>query len=68
MFVGLTMLVLFLFSDIVDSPSFNLLVGGVVLLAFGIYLWFRDPPEPPEPSERFRTMRSFGKKKPPAKK
>lgn len=67
-FLGLVLLLLFLLSDMADMPAFNFLVGGVLALGFGVFLWLHDTRPPPAPSERFRTMRSLGKKKPPADK
>ena len=66
--VGLTMIGLFLLSDVANDPAFNLLVAGVLVLAFGVFLLLRSPSNPPAPSQRFGGVRSFGKKKPPAKK
>lgn len=66
--VGLTMIGLFLLSDVADNPAFDLLVIGVAVLGFGLFLLLRNPAKPPAPTERFRGVRSFGQKKPPAKK
>lgn len=60
--IGLGLIGLFILSDIAESPSCNYLVFGAVLLGLGIFLWFRDPPHPPEPTGRFRLLQRSKKK------
>lgn len=60
--LGIVLLALFVYSDIVQAPECNLLIFGGVSLGLGIFLWFRNPsPSPPE-SGRFRLLRSANKK------
>lgn len=68
MFLGVLLIALFILSDIADAPSCNLLVLGAVALVGGVLLWFRDPPQPEQRSDRFRLLRYSGKKKPDEKK
>lgn len=60
--VGLLLLALFVYSDLVKAPVCNLLVIGGFSLALGVFLWFRNPVPPQQPSGRFRILKSFGKK------
>ena len=53
---------LFVLSDMAQSPTCGFLFGGGALFALGVYLWFRDPTPPPQPTGRFRLLKSFGKK------
>ena len=59
--LGLMLIGLFILSDIARAPSCNFLIFGVASIAFGAYLWFKDPSPPPQPTGRFRIFRS-GKK------
>ena len=55
--LGLGLIGLFVLSDIAKTPTCNLLIFGGISLAFGIFLWFRDPAKPGPPPERFRILR-----------
>jgi hypothetical protein len=55
--IGLGLIGLFILSDIAESPTCNYLVIGAVLLALGIFLWFKDPRPPSEPTGRFSLLR-----------
>ena len=59
-FVLLGALLLFLFfaSDLAETPYFNLFFWGFLSLIFGTLLWRRGR-VPPEPSNRFRFIRSL---------
>ena len=61
--IGLGLIGLFILSDVADSPSCNYLVIGAILLGLGIFLWFKDPRQPPEPTGRFRLLQRSKKDK-----
>jgi hypothetical protein len=54
--IGLILLVIFFGTDQVNRPAYNYFCGGLVILAIGIYLYWRDRP-PAKPSGRFRILR-----------
>lgn len=58
--LGLLLIGMFVMADIAKVPSCNFFLFGAVSLGLGIFLWFRDPVKPGEPSGRFRILR--GKK------
>jgi hypothetical protein len=60
--IGLGLIGLFILSDIAESPTCNYLVIGAILLALGIFLWFKDPRPPSEPTGRFRLLQKSKKK------
>ena len=61
--MGSFLLILFFLSDFHHTPQFNLLFLGILGLALGIRL-IRRAWVPPEPSNRFRIIRSlFAKRK-----
>jgi hypothetical protein len=60
--VGLLLIGLFAYSDMVKAPVCNLLIFGGVTLALGVFLWFRNPAPPAQPTGRFRIFKGTGKK------
>jgi hypothetical protein len=60
--VGLFLVGLFAYSDMVKTPMCNLLIFGGVALGVGISLWFRSPAPPGQPNSRFRILKGAGKK------
>ncbi len=63
-FVGLILLVLFVFSDIAEQPQFGLFAGGAVCLILAVALWLTSPrPAPGEPPARFRTVKKLIQRK-----
>jgi hypothetical protein len=60
--LGIVLLALFAYSDIVQAPVCNLLISGGLSLGLGIFLWFRNPAPPPPETGRFRLFRSASKK------
>jgi hypothetical protein len=60
--VGLFLIGLFAYSDMVKAPVCNLLIIGGVTLALGVFLWFRNPTPPGQPTGRFRILKGAGKK------
>ena len=60
--LGITLIALFILSDMAKSPTYGLLVFGFVSLGLGIFMWFRDPPPPKEPTGRFRILKTMNKK------
>lgn len=61
--VGLLLVSLYIYSDMVKAPVCNLLLIGGSCLALGIFLWFRNPASPPQESGRFRILRKREKSK-----
>lgn len=59
--MGLFLIGLFIYSDIVDMPMCGLLVSGAVVLALGLFMWFRNPAPPPQPTGRFRLLQKKSK-------
>jgi hypothetical protein len=60
--IGLLLIGLFIYSDLVDAPACGYLFFGGITLAAGIYMWFRNPLPPPKPPDRFRLFRKQVKK------
>lgn len=60
--IGLGLIGLYILSDIAQAPSCNFIIFGGISLAFGIYLWMRDPKPPPQQTGRFRILKSGGMK------
>ncbi len=54
--IGLILLVIFFGTDQANRPAYNYFCGGLVILALGIYLYWRDRP-PAKSSGRFRIFR-----------
>ncbi len=54
--IGLILLVIFFGTDQMDRPAYNFFCGGLTIIIFGIYLYWRDRP-PAQPSGRFRLLR-----------
>ena len=67
MSVGALLIGLFILSDVADAPACGYLWIGLASLALGVFLWFRDPGPPPQPTERFRLLKSMQKKQNPKK-
>lgn len=61
-FIGLTLIGLFVYSDIARQADVSYLVLGVPVLLLGMLLFWRKPNAAQTPSERFRL---FQKKKKP---
>lgn len=57
--ISLIMLVLFVSSDIAQTPDYTMLLSGIALLVFAIMLSRRSRPPIVEHS-RFRTLRKIG--------
>ena len=60
-FIGLMLVVLFVFSDIAKSTDFNLLVVGGIAVLVGSFIRAATPKPPTEPVERFRLLRKRSK-------
>jgi hypothetical protein len=60
--VGLVLIGLYFYSDIVHSTTCNFLVFGGAALLLGVFLWMRSPAPPPKPTGRFRILKERGKK------
>ncbi len=58
MLIGFILLVLFIASDYLDQVNGWYLLFGVILFAFGVRLAWKGR-TPPEPSQRFRTMKKL---------
>ena len=56
--LGLFVVLLFIVSDAVHTPEYELLLYGVIAVFVGAYLW-RLGRTPAPPSERFRTIRKI---------
>jgi hypothetical protein len=54
--LGIFVVLLFVVSDAVHTPEYELLLYGVIAVFVGVYLW-RQGRTPAAPSERFRTLR-----------
>lgn len=54
--IGLILLVIFFGTDQVNRPAYNYFCGGLIIIIFGIYLYWRDRP-PAKQSGRFRILR-----------
>jgi hypothetical protein len=65
--MGVLLIGLFILSDMAKTPSCNFLIAGAVLLGVGIFLWLKNPAQPPQQTGRFRILSGKGKK-PPGKK
>lgn len=61
MLVGGLLIGLFILSDLAKSPTCGFLIIGGVSMALGVFLWFRDPAPPPQPTGRFRIFRNTKK-------
>jgi hypothetical protein len=61
MLVGLLLIGLFVLSDVAQAPACGFLLPGAMLLALGLFLWFRDPSPPPQPTQRFRVFKGAHK-------
>jgi len=63
--VGFALIVLFILSDVGNTPQFGYFFLGVLGVLGGVALWWRAPSGPPPPSSgRFRLLRSMGKRAP----
>jgi len=54
--IGLIVLVIFFGTDQVDQPAYNYFCGGLIIMLFGIYLYWHDR-SPAKSSGRFRILR-----------
>jgi hypothetical protein len=63
-FLGIFLIVLYLFSDLANAPALGLLVAGGILSLIGIWMWTSDRPKKEKRSERFRILKQ-AKDKPP---
>jgi hypothetical protein len=62
-FIGVILVILFIFSDVAGEPAFGYFLIGTLCLFVGGMIWWRSPATPPsEPSERFRTVKKMMKK------
>ncbi len=60
--IGIFLIMLFVFSDIVHAPLCGMLAWGGGLAAAGsLLIWLNPKPEPPE-SGRFRMLKNKNKK------
>jgi hypothetical protein len=55
--IGAGSMMIFILSDRAQTPVPALLLGGLVCIGFGIFLWRRGPREPNQPSRRFRMLK-----------
>jgi predicted membrane channel-forming protein YqfA (hemolysin III family) len=62
--LGVGLIILFILSDLAKAPSCNFLIVGAVLLILGIVMWARNPINPGQKAERFRTVKKIMAKKP----
>ena len=56
--LGALLLAIFFASDLADTPRFNIFFWGFICSISGVLLW-RKGRVPPEPSNRFRYLRSL---------
>ncbi len=61
-FLGFLGLVIFLATDQAGMPKYPLFCFGLVLIFFGVYVMWTHR-NPPEPSDRFFTLRKIRQKK-----
>lgn len=67
MSLGALLVGLFILSDIAEAQTCGFLWIGLFCLVLGIFLWFRDPAPRPQPTDRFRLLKSMQKKQDPKK-
>jgi predicted membrane channel-forming protein YqfA (hemolysin III family) len=64
LFSGVVLLVLFGISIAAGAADFNLLgIGGLIFLV-GFFFWWILPKTPPEPNNRFRSLKQINEKLP----
>lgn len=61
--LGAAAVMVFILSDVAHSPIPVLLFVGLICVVLGFYLWWRDPPQPSQPSNRFRILKKQPKTK-----
>lgn len=61
--IGAAAVMIFILSDIAHAPIPVLLLAGLACLVLGFFLWWRDPPKPNQPSNRFRLLKKRAKPK-----
>ena len=64
--LGAAAVMVFILSDVAHAPIPVLLFAGLACLVLGFYLWWRDPPQRNQPSNRFRLLKKRAKPKEPA--
>ncbi len=67
MWVGAGAVMIFILSDVAHTPVPALLFGGLICIVLGIYLWWRNPYRPDQPSGRFRLLKKRAKDREQAK-
>ena len=55
--LGVFLLALFVFSDIAKQPEFGLLLSGMAILVFGIFMLVTNPSTQSTPNPRFRKVK-----------
>ncbi len=66
MWLGSGGVMIFILSDLAHAPIPALLFGGLACIGLGCYLWWRDPRQPAQPSNRFRLLKKRTKSNDPA--
>lgn len=61
--MGVFLVALFVFSIMAQTPGCGFLLTGGALLGFGVFLWFRDPPQAAPDPGRFRLLKRAGKRR-----
>lgn len=61
--IGAAAVMIFILSDIARAPIPVLLLAGLACLVLGFFLWWRDPPKPNQPSNRFRLLKKRARPK-----
>jgi len=60
--LGIGLIILFVLSNMADTPVCNLFIVGVIVLGLGIFLWFRNPLPKATGGSRFRLFKGARKK------
>lgn len=60
--IGITLVLLFVYTDAASEPYFRYILFGVVLILLGMFLRWITPAQSPPPSGRFRLLKSRPKK------
>ncbi|MEA4906338.1 MAG: hypothetical protein GYA17_15475 [Chloroflexi bacterium] len=61
--LGVGLIGLFIFSDVADTPTCNLLLYGIGAILVGTFLLWTNPPPPPDPTNRFRLLKKRKKER-----
>lgn len=61
--IGAGGVMVFILSDLAHTPVPALLFGGLACVVLGVFLWWRDPRQPAQPSNRFRVLKKRARTK-----